>query len=314
MTTLTEITQRNHRRVVQIGAAAVPPMALLAAVHGIALAVRAGASGRVLLSEGPEWAATLDESLRKRLEGQLNSNMSRWYLGVDAEEDLLWSTTHGQLAALLRRDSIQHHLLQLCGFYGELLAQRLESVALIRNTLAHSRAISDDSISILQGDLYVIRTAVDRFKTKTLYALADIVSMDDDVPDDLFDFLFVFEDLQQTIQGQQLFVDANDDFVSLVRLPVPPWELPWPDGNKLRIHLGPVAHLIVCLLVNKTGHEIQIVMPRALRLDNKLNVLKRFMTTAVLEDCWTDTPLEKQHPTSSCWPRLWFYENQRAKS
>jgi uncharacterized protein DUF2637 len=79
MTTQIEITQRNHHRavrffwcfligatmislvgniahavlpylpqvVIQIGAAAVPPIALLAAVHGIALAVRAGASGRV---------------------------------------------------------------------------------------------------------------------------------------------------------------------------------------------------------------------------------------------------------------------------
>jgi hypothetical protein len=79
MTTQTEITQRNHHRavrffwclltgasmvsltgniahavlpylphvIIQIGAAAVPPIALLAAVHGIALAVRAGASGRV---------------------------------------------------------------------------------------------------------------------------------------------------------------------------------------------------------------------------------------------------------------------------
>jgi hypothetical protein len=79
MTAQTEITQRNHIRavrffwslligatlvslignvahavlpyisriVIQIGAAAVPPIALLAAVHGIALAVRAGASGRV---------------------------------------------------------------------------------------------------------------------------------------------------------------------------------------------------------------------------------------------------------------------------
>jgi Protein of unknown function (DUF2637) len=79
MTSQTEITQRNHRRavrffwasliasttvslignvvhamlpyipsiVIQIDAAAVPPIALLAAVHGIALAVRAGASGRV---------------------------------------------------------------------------------------------------------------------------------------------------------------------------------------------------------------------------------------------------------------------------
>jgi hypothetical protein len=79
MSTQTEISQRNHRQavrffwalltgatmvslignithavlqyipriVIQIGAAAVPPIALLAAVHGIALAVRAGASGRV---------------------------------------------------------------------------------------------------------------------------------------------------------------------------------------------------------------------------------------------------------------------------
>jgi hypothetical protein len=79
MTTQTEIAANNHRRavrffwgllidattvslvgniahallpylpriVVQIGAATVPPIALLAAVHGIAVAVRAGASGRV---------------------------------------------------------------------------------------------------------------------------------------------------------------------------------------------------------------------------------------------------------------------------
>jgi hypothetical protein len=79
MTTQTEITQRNHDRAVQffwalligativsllgnvthallpylprifvqVGAAAVPPVVLLASVHGIALAVRAGASGSV---------------------------------------------------------------------------------------------------------------------------------------------------------------------------------------------------------------------------------------------------------------------------
>jgi Protein of unknown function (DUF2637) len=85
MTTLTEITQRNHRRavrffwgflvgatlvslignvvhaiwrlipfvVIQIGTAAVPPLLLLAVVHGIALSVRAGASGTVY-----RWAVT----------------------------------------------------------------------------------------------------------------------------------------------------------------------------------------------------------------------------------------------------------------
>jgi hypothetical protein len=81
MTTQTEIIQKSHHRAVrffwcllvgattislvgnvvhavlpyiphvaiQIGAAAVPPVALLAAVHGVALAVRAGASGRIYL-------------------------------------------------------------------------------------------------------------------------------------------------------------------------------------------------------------------------------------------------------------------------
>jgi hypothetical protein len=85
MTTQTEISQRNHHRAVRffwgllvgattvslvgnvvhavlpyiahiwikIGAAAIPPIALLAAVHGIALAVRAGASGTVY-----RWAVT----------------------------------------------------------------------------------------------------------------------------------------------------------------------------------------------------------------------------------------------------------------
>jgi hypothetical protein len=45
--------------VIQIGAAAVPPVALLAAVHGIALAVRAVASGRVYC-----WAVSAVAAIR----------------------------------------------------------------------------------------------------------------------------------------------------------------------------------------------------------------------------------------------------------
>ena len=100
MTTQTEITQRNHHRavrffwglligatmvslignvahavlpylsliVVQIGAATVPPIALLAAVHGIALAVRAGASGRVY-----RWAVSATALIgRGRIRGEFS--------------------------------------------------------------------------------------------------------------------------------------------------------------------------------------------------------------------------------------------------
>ncbi|WP_133148012.1 hypothetical protein [Mycobacterium lehmannii] len=262
----------------------------------------------LMLSQGPSWAGSLDESFRKRLESQSANNRSRWYLGVDAEEELLWSTTHGQLASLLRRDVIQEQIHHLCGFYGELLASRLESVAMIRNTLAHSRAISDDSITILNADLSVIRAAVSRFKWSAVYTEGDLVSLDDDVPEDLFDFLFAFNERQNTLHGQQLFVEANADFVSLIRLPAPPWG--YPDCAKFRRQLGEVAHLLVAVLANKEGSEFQLLMPRNLSTEDKIEVLYRFMNPDLLLHSWTELPFEKQ-PTPACWwPRLWFYENR----
>ena len=53
--------------VIQIGAAAVPPIALLAAVHGIALAVRAGASGTGL----PLGSQCYGGNRRRRVRGEL---------------------------------------------------------------------------------------------------------------------------------------------------------------------------------------------------------------------------------------------------
>jgi len=263
----------------------------------------------LLVAEGPAWVESLDEQFRKRLEAQSSQNSSRWYLGVDAEEELLWSTSHGQLATLLRRQAIKDEIYRLCGYHGELLAKRLESVSLVRNTLAHGRAISEESIRILKADLSVIRGAVDRFKNETLYAQIEIVSIGDGLPDDLYEFMFAFKNLDRGIRGQQLFVGVTDDLVSLVRLPVDPWG--WPDGRKLRDHLGEVAHLIVCILANKSGDEFQILMPRRLPLNDKMQVLTRFMMPELLANSMTDTPFEKQPATSSCWPRLWFYENRR---
>ena len=85
--------------------------------------------------------------------------------------------------------------------------------------------------------------------------------------------------------GQQLYVGASRDFLYLIRLPVPPGG--WPDGRKLRACLGLVSHLILCVLANKVGDEMQIVVPRRLPLDDKMEVLNRFMTPALLVDAWT---------------------------
>lgn len=267
----------------------------------------------LFLSEGPAWAASLDNRLRKSLEQQSKINSSRWYLGADAEEELLWSTTQGQLASLLRMESIQSRLRHLCGLNGELLSQRLQSMAQIRNILAHNRAISDDSLTVLKGDLVVIRAAAKRFKARTLYARTDIVSLSDDAPDDLYPMLAAFDELEDTVwkrYGQQVFVAANEDFIQLVRLPVEPFDS-WADGGKLRATLGMLSHLILCVLANKDMPEIMIVLPRNLPSEDQLEVLNRFMTRAFLQEIWTATPPEAQSPASSGWARLWFYENRR---
>ena len=99
-----------------------------------------------LLSAGPSWAEGLPASFRQRLQSQSAKNASRWCLGIDAEEELLWSTTLGQLAQLLEQASLAESLSALCDASGEMLAGRVRSMAEIRNALAHNRALSEDSL------------------------------------------------------------------------------------------------------------------------------------------------------------------------
>ena len=108
--TTQEITQRNHHRAVrffwglligatmvslvgniahavipyipciaiQIGAAAVPPIALLAAVHGIALAVRAGSVRAGLLLGGHRCCRYWRRRVRRELPGAARPDASPW--------------------------------------------------------------------------------------------------------------------------------------------------------------------------------------------------------------------------------------------
>jgi len=210
----------------------------------------------LLLAEGPAWAAKLKPDMRNRLAAESKRNAERWYLGVDAEEELLWSTTHGQLVEVLRLPAIQVALRELCRMDGEILASRLLSVSKVRNALAHNRAISDETLTILMGDLTVIRAGVDHFKSKTLYATSEIVSLSS-TPVDLTDFMDEFYVLEEGFPRQQLFVSADPNCVSLVRLPVEPFGL-WPSARQLRDALSIASHLVLCVLANKQGDELQV--------------------------------------------------------
>jgi hypothetical protein len=262
----------------------------------------------LLLAEGPEWAQSLSTGLRGQIEEESKRNADRWYLGVDAEEELLWATTHGQLRKLLELALQQPHLQNLCGMGGTVLCARLTTVGQIRNALAHSRAISDDTITILKGELAVVKAAVDRFKGTTLYEDSGILL--DGFPSDLSVVGEACTERSKMFPRQQLFISATSDFIFLARLPVEPFGR-WPNEARLRESLGAASHLLLCALVNASGDELRLVMPRALPDNEKLEVLRHFMTEALLHDAWTDRLPMSQHPADVCWPRLWFYENRR---
>jgi hypothetical protein len=72
--------------------------------------LRRVALASLLLAEGPAWASKLHSPLRDRLLAQSRANSSRWVLGIDAEEELLWSATLGQLADVLTVQDIAHQI------------------------------------------------------------------------------------------------------------------------------------------------------------------------------------------------------------
>jgi len=269
--------------------------------------LRRVALASLLLAGGPAWATKIDSSLRGRLQAQSRMNATRWVLGIDAEEELLWSATLGQLAKVLTSQDIASQIARLTGTTGSVLASRLESIADVRNALAHNRAISDDTLAVLKGDLVVVRSAVGRFKSQTLYAQSDILS--GPVPADLASFATRFEVTTDSLSGQQLFVSANEDFVFLVRLPVEPFDR-WPRMGRVRELIGMSAHLLLCVLINKRGDELVFVLPRSLPEVEKFEVLDRFIDVVSSAETWTDRPPDAQHPADASWPRAWYYENR----
>lgn len=166
----------------------------------------------LLLSEGPAWASKLDPSLRGRLEAQSRRSSAQWVLGIDSEEELLWSATLGQLSQLLRSAEVSEKVPTLTKTTGEILAQRVDGVTAVRNALAHNRAISDDTLEVLRGDLVVVRSAVRQFKNRTLYFEADIIGAS--APADLTCLATAFEATTLDLHGQQVFVSYDADFVT----------------------------------------------------------------------------------------------------
>lgn len=260
----------------------------------------------LMTTHGAAWELAIDDKLRSQLSKQSKWNSARWYLGVEAGEELLWSTTHSQLSTILRIESIQGALNELAGMSGEVLAARLDGISKIRNSLAHNRAISPNAIKVLEGDLVVVNAAVSRFIDATLYAPVEI-HMDPEAGK-WASLVNALELESQKHPSQQFFVGTTPHFIQLTRLPVEPFDR-WPNISKFKAELDPVTPWLVSCFVNIGGDEFSIVVPKSTDLETLVLISERFSRIARLPSCWTTTPPESQDPAYSSWPRAWFYAN-----
>jgi len=268
--------------------------------------LRRMALAALIVTHGPAWEVAIGDNLRKQLQKQSTWNASRWYLGVESGEELLWSTTNSQLSAILRLSSIQDALRDLTQMSGEVLALHLDNIARIRNALAHSRALSPSAIKVLEGDLVVVNAAIRQFFTTTLYARVEIHL--DPTTGLLAPLVRAVERTLHQNPKQQFFVATTPHFIQMTRLPVPPFGR-WPKISRVKEELQPIVPWLLSCIVNLSGDEFSLVLPRATEMDDLLPIVDRFARVAASPDYWTTVPPESQDPAYSCWPRIWFYEN-----
>ena len=190
----------------------------------------------LVLAEGQAWARKIDSSLRVVLKlnhestaraGFLESMPRKNCCGPRRLASLRISCTPRQLQTVLRLSLARREMFWLRGF---------SSIADVRNALAHNRAISDDTLAVLNGDLVVVRAAARRFKARTLYAKSEILL--GSAAADLASLATAFDSMAERLPHQQLFLAANDDFIFCVSLPVKPFDR-WPQSGSASRDLGP---------------------------------------------------------------------------
>jgi len=242
-----------------------------------------------MIQFGSTWRNMLDPSVRRSLENRVQRNRRRLYLGAESHDDLIWETGHHELIQLLTADDISKSVESLTGASAGFLNGKLDEVREIRNLLAHNRALSQRTQTILLGLLASLEDAVDNFKSRTLYAQGQIIHE---------------PDVKRPFQS---FISSHGDFIEYVYLPNRPSGRV-ADARLLLQNFSEHLDAIIAFCLNKSGDEFSILTPAKLTEDERGAIDEIFANST---NVWTRVPYTKQPAKYACSPKIWFYENQR---
>jgi hypothetical protein len=224
-------------------------------------------------------------------------------LDTDNESNLIWQATYGELSKLLIHSETWDEVEFLIGFHKDVFVHKLDELRSIRNVLAHNRALSQTTEDIVHGIIASFKLSIRKFKTRVIYAESDIL------PDRGFNQIgeYFNEKIKNNDWSKyQAFISANDNFYSLVCLPVERHD-DTPSAAKILKEYCAVQSSILAFLFNKCGSEYIILIPRSVSEAEIKTAIDIFLENP---DVWTHKQFTEQHPKYICNPRIWFYENR----
>lgn len=249
---------------------------------------------------GGSWVEELDAKLTKVLESRTRQNRRRLYLGAESHDDLIWSATHAELLQLLAADAVAESIRDLSGADAAFLTVKLDEIREIRNLIAHNRALSHRTHTILAGLLASLEDVVDTFKQRVLYGPSEILG-DDGWLEVHLEALLIGNDWSKF----QAFVAQRGSFIYYASLPVRPFDR-FPDARLLLKAFEDHIDNIVAFCLNKSCNEYIVLTPRVLAAEDHYAICDAFAKNPAV---WTNTPFEDQPPRFICSPKIWFYEN-----
>ena len=256
---------------------------------------------------GAEWMSHVPTQILNTFKSRSKKSEELFYLDLDADDNLIWTATQGELKTLLLEDAIAHQIKALTGFSKSTLSQKLDELKEIRNILAHNRALTNTAITIVTGIIVSLMQGVKHFKNRVLYA--DLKS-GDELTDKVFSYFN--EKMERNDWGKfQAVAFMKGDIYELACWPGPNQDSngTYPSASKLLEIYKDVLDNILAIAINKRGDEYTVLFTQ------KINdgAIKRIINLFIkVPDIWTQTSFEEQNPKFVCNPKIWFYEHQRS--
>ena len=260
----------------------------------------------MIAKHGKSWLDIIPPKLCNELKSRLANLRDRVYLDCENSDNIIWLSTLGELQQLFAIESIWPVVEVLTGYKRNFISSRIDELREIRNVIGHNRAVTHRTLTIWRGISTSLRHGIETFKSKLLYSEDDMLHLG--VSEDTVAKIFHLKIRNNDWSKFQPVFSESEYFYSLTHLPVKPFDRYVRVSSILDTYRS-LGHLILAILINKTGDEFTITWPKTASVDDHRSIIDKFLESA--RRVWTTTDYMSQSPKFICDSMIWFYENQK---